>query len=196
VRSARALLTQCMQRLVPVRTLGAVALLGCGNASDTVEGGDPLLFVSAPPPLSDGGGSFLDATSSCQPGGASGGHTFTDLYACYFGPSGVVSCESQTTCHGAAGELGVLGSTVGGAGYLCGPTQNDCYQGMLAGQLVIPGSTADPTQSLLYIVLCKYDPATGMSTGLMPQGCPPGSALLPGDLARIAAWIKEGAPNN
>jgi hypothetical protein len=177
-----------MHRFLPLPTLGAMAFLGCGNAVDTVEGGEPLLTV--PPPPSDGG-SLLDAMSPCQPGGANGGHSWTDLYACYFGPTGVVSCESQTICHGVAGEQGALGSN-----YVCGPTQNDCYQGMLTGGLVTAGSTADPTQSLLYVVLCKYDPATGMATGLMPKNCPPAAWLQPGDVARIAAWIKEGAPNN
>jgi hypothetical protein len=145
-------------------------------------------------PAGDGGApsdaAFLDAPGACQPGGSQGGHTWADLYACYFGPAGVVSCESQSICHGAADQQGARSSD-----YVCGPTQNDCYQGMLAGSLVTMSTTADPTASLLYTVLCK-DPSAGMGPGQMPLGCPPGTWLLPGDLARIGAWIKEGAPNN
>jgi hypothetical protein len=169
--------------------LGATALLGCGNAPDTVKGGDPLLGVA---PLATDSGGLLDASSACQPGGSHGGHTWTDLYACYFGPSGVVSCSSQTTCHGAANQQGGLASK-----YVCGPMQSDCYQGMLEGGLVTPGSTAAPEGSLLYIVLCKDDPSSpGGFTGIMPKNCPPGSRLQAGDLARIGAWVQEGAPSD
>jgi hypothetical protein len=170
--------------------LGALALPGCADVSDTVTGGDPLFSV-APLPMTDASG-FLVSSSPCQPSGGSGGHTFTDLYTCYFGPMGAVSCEAQSTCHGAPDQQGAVSSK-----YVCAPTQGDCYQGMMAGGLITAGSNADPTTSLLYIVLCKADPSSpGGFTGLMPKNCPPGSWLQPGDLARIGSWIKEGAPNN
>jgi hypothetical protein len=190
VRPERALLFPFSMRwLVALPTLGATPLLACADASDKVQGGDPLFDVAK---LGSMDGSVLDAPTACQPGGANGGHSFTDLYACYFGPTGVVSCESQSTCHGAADEQGARSSK-----YVCAPTQGDCYQGMLAGGLIAPGSMADPTMSLLYFVLCKFDPSSpSQFTGQMPKNCPPATWLKPGDLASIGAWIKEGAPNN
>jgi hypothetical protein len=190
VRQPRALFFLSMRWLGPLAALAAVALsalVACGNAPDTVEGGEPLFAQQA---STDNDGGLLDASNPCQPGGANAGHKWSDLYACYFGPTGVVSCESQTTCHGAMGELGAMSSM-----YVCGPTQSNCYSGMVAGGLITPGSTADPTGSLLYIVLCRVD-SNGMMAGLMPKNCPPASWLQPGDMARISAWIMEGAPND
>lgn len=196
MRLERALLFCSMGWPFPLLTLGGAPLFGCVNASDQVQGGDPLFVGTGSLTggdggfVNDGGGGFLDAASACQPGGAHGGHSWTDLYACYFGPTGVVTCESQSNCHGAPNQQGAIASA-----YVCAPTQSDCYQGMLKGGLVSAGSPSDPTQSLLYVILCK-DPSAGMGMGQMPYQCPPSTWLLPGDLARIGAWIKEGAPND
>jgi hypothetical protein len=50
--------------------------------------------------------------------------------------------------------------------------------------------------ALLYTEVCKASGVDPNHPGVMPIGCPTGSQLLPGDLARIVAWIAAGAPNN
>jgi len=78
--------------------------LGC-NASGTTSGGTPL------------------ETDAC--GATHGGHTWTDLYTCYFGPGAKTSCVGQAFCHGGPDMLGALGSPF----YVCGTTRESCYRG-------------------------------------------------------------------
>jgi hypothetical protein len=94
-------------------SLGLLFLLGC-DASGSVSGGELLI---------------VDPCSS-----PSLGHTWTDLYTCYFGPSGKASCTAQGICHGAAGQTGALTS-----GYICGTTKDSCWSGMTQG---LPGCDA------------------------------------------------------
>jgi hypothetical protein len=54
---------------------------------------------------------------------------------------------------------------------------------------LLPASGAPPTTAPIYTILCKTD-----GSGLMPRFCP--VRLQSGDMARIAAWIQEGAPDN
>lgn len=134
------------------------ALSGCGNASGTLQGGDPLM------------------ADPCQPGGANGGNRWQDLYACYFGPTGVVSCEGMADCHGAADQTGSKASL-----FVCNPGADPapCWQSMTSALVMT---------KILLPVLCKS------GGGLMPKNCP--HRLEPGDLARITAWIQAGALNN
>jgi hypothetical protein len=147
-----------------------------GNASD----GGPLDSGSDAPP-DDGG--LLNATTDCQPAGAHGGHRWQDLYACYFGPTGNVSCGSAAGCHSQSSDQGSIASN-----FVCNPTSDACWQS-LTTSIVAPDAASDPTMARLYSVLCKSD-----GSGAMPQGCP--TRLLTGDLARVAAWIQAGAPND
>lgn len=137
---------------------------------------------SAPDGPPDDGGLF-NPTSECQPGGAHGGHRWQDLYACYFGPTGNVSCGATAGCHTQASDQGTKASN-----FLCGPTSSACWQSLSAWLLPTDAATV-PTMTLLYTVLCKSD-----GSGLMPRFCP--VRLWSGDMARIAAWIQEGAANN
>jgi hypothetical protein len=137
--------------------------------------------VDSGPP--DDGGLF-DASADCQPGGARGGHRWQDLYACYFGPTGNVSCGSATGCHSIATDRGALTSH-----FVCNPTSSACWQSLTTAMLLVTDGGIDPTTARLYTVLCKSD-----GSGLMPLDCP--SRLWSGDMARIAAWIQQGAPNN
>jgi hypothetical protein len=132
-------------------------------------------------PPDDGG--LLNAPGDCQPTGVHGGHRWQDLYNCYFGPRGNVACGSAASCHGQSSDPGALASH-----FVCGPTSDACWQS-LTTLTVPPDGGSDPTMARLYAVLCKSD-----GSGIMPQGCP--ERLLTGDLARIAAWIQGGAPND
>jgi hypothetical protein len=62
---------------------------------------------------------------------------------------------------------------------------------MTNGKLVTPGdATKPPEQTSLYIVLRKSD-----GTGIMPKR-PETVVFSPDDMARIATWLRRGAPND
>src|SRR5258708_5562596 len=67
-----------------------IALFGCSDATGHIQGGEQLF--SAPDvdggALDDASGTI--APSFCQEGGTNTGNGWKDLYACYFGPMGVV----------------------------------------------------------------------------------------------------------
>jgi hypothetical protein len=167
--------------------LAGVAPTGCTNATGGVSGGDPLV---------------------ADPCAGQTTHTWTDLYACYFGPMGKASCSAQSFCHGTAGADGTAQS-----GFLCGGSQEACWKGMTAAGSIVPSQgSMKPTQTLLYGSLRKA--LGGSVTGTMP--CNPetthdpdggstitcsadqGStfAFTQSDLDRITAWIEEGAQDN
>lgn len=120
-----------------------------------------------------------DLPPACQPMGANGGSRWQDLYACYFGQTGIANCALNTGCHVTGG---------GGALYwVCDMTSDSCWQGMTT--TIIAGVT-DPADTALYAGLRKLD-----GTGDMPVT--PGTLVFTnGDLARISTWIEGGAPNN
>jgi hypothetical protein len=142
-----------------------------GDAQDSAPDGPP-----------DDGGLF-DASGECEPTGTHGGHRWQDLFACYFGPTGVASCGSTSGCHSQATDPGTRASN-----FLCGSTSTACWQS-LTTWLLPADAASDPTATLLYTILCKSD-----GSGLMPRFCP--IRLWTGDMARIAAWIQAGAPND
>jgi hypothetical protein len=166
--------------------LASVALFGCSDATGSVHGGGALV---------------VDPCDATQ-----GGHRWQDLYTCYFGPTGKANCSSQGFCHGSETQLGSQFSN-----FVCPPTKDGCWQGMVAGSLVPMAADmkTDPTQTILYGSLRKPN-----GTGLMP--CSPVETPLPDggtnitcgssangtyvfttdDLARITAWIQEGAQDN
>jgi hypothetical protein len=122
------------------------------------------------------------------------GVRWQDLYASYFGPTGLASCSQLPgSCHRAGSDLGVPTS-----GFVCGLTSDACWQGMtegLAGHpaLVSPGVT-DATQTPLWVALYKGAPSGGVLSNNMPQNLK--YMFSAGDLARIQAWIQGGAPND
>jgi hypothetical protein len=157
----------------------ALAAVSCSDATGVVRGGEPLVAPGPADPCVDGG------TSS----------TWTDLYTCFFGPTGRASCSSQGTCHGDPSQTGALSS-----GFVCGTSKDECFKGMSDGTYC----------SVNTIPPCPIVPANGTSsfasTGLyrnlakvggggnMPQN---GSYLFTkADLARIAQWITDGAKND
>jgi hypothetical protein len=179
-------------------TLAVTTQFGCTNATGELQGGDPL--VAATPPVTDAGGTssmesdaFAATTSDCLPGGAHGDNTWTDLYTCYFGPTAPASCASQSGCHSAADQAGALGS-----GYVCGTTQQTCWQGMTMSSLsglapiAMPFGGTDPTSATLFSALRKAD-----GTGIDNMPLSPLSYIFQGgDMNRISAWIAGGALNN
>ena len=116
---------------------------------------------------------------ACSNGGPHSGNRWQDLFYCYFGPMGAASCGGQgSACHGTPDGLGVAAS----GGLVCPPVSDPtpCWQkihGTIGG-------------SGLYVTVCKFD----HSSGTMPKGCT--YLFQESDLARIQAWIQQGAPNN
>lgn len=212
-----------------------VAACACGcDATGGEQGGQPL----APDPC--------DATK--------GGHTWTDLYTCYFGPQGKANCSAQAGCH-----VSVNSYAASISGFVCGATKEDCWYGMThpiyvlqqGGAFVTPvttcdagaagldgscpveppeagpdaaaicscypsssnpyppivptGGASDPTANYLWPALhtasasCSRVLCDNMPCGNLGQNCPKGTGaytFTPDDLARISAWIKEGAQDN
>jgi hypothetical protein len=168
-------------------------LSACGDATGLLVGGDPLTTMTpseaGTAPTGEGGIATNQTNPDCIPGGngAHPGNTWSDLYACYFGPSGTDSCAGTgNSCHGNPAAMG-------GSFWNCGMTSDSCYQGMTGyPALMIMSSQSSPTMAHLYNVVCSV---TGQ--GYMPLGCSvPSETLESGDLARIAAWIGAGASEN
>ena len=156
--------------------LAAAALSGCSSATPTVQG-DQLLSVDP-----------------C----ASGGSTWTELYGCYFGPTGKASCSGLGWCHGSP-------SFQGGGAFLCGTSKDECYTAFttFGAQSVVHGwlRPEDPsTCSLPCDMPCNpyppYVPATGTLTGCDPEDGGAMYTFTPEDFARLDDWLGKGAPNN
>jgi hypothetical protein len=170
-----------------------LALLGlpaCSDASGSVQGGE-VLFDAGVPVTPDAGPVAVDDA---------GPHAWTDLYNDFFGAStGAASCAGTPgQCHMLPNDLGS-----GFSGFTCGTTQDSCWMGMTVGNcasalvkpcpIVPSGGSAAPTSTGLHINLHQSD-ATGTITGTMPLGDT--YTFTPADMARIDAWITEGAQNN
>jgi hypothetical protein len=157
---------------------GAVAVVGCGNATPTVQGGDPLRTVDP-----------------CVPDGGNSGNRWQDLYACYFGPTGSASCGSMDGCHGARDQKGTTST-----GFLCAPTSNPtpCWRSLrltsAAGQSPIFPDGGDPKTSLFWLGLRKGGSDATKVFNNMPLNS--SYVFQAEDLARINAWIQAGAPND
>jgi hypothetical protein len=175
---------------VPV-LLAPLIFLACSDATGSLVGGDPI-DTGAPTtttPSGDGGGPTTNVTSAdCMPDGGHAGSTWTDLYACYFGPNAPDSCAGTgTNCHATSASAG------GSFSWVCGATQASCYTGMTSYAPLDPrAGMANPTMNHLYTVLC----GSPSGSGLMPLGCLSGTVMLSDDFTRIEQWIAAGAPNN
>ncbi|HLK37022.1 MAG TPA: hypothetical protein VKU41_09760 [Polyangiaceae bacterium] len=172
---------------------------GCAVASGNVSGGDALF---------DGGagasGSVSTASTDAALADAPGcSPTWTALYADYFGPTGVASCTSLTSCHDNPAAEGTSFS-----GFLCGTTKDSCYQGVTGSSCMnsamvpcpLVTSSGSPTMTGLYIWINKVDPTTGKHTGSMPLNgktiADKGYVFSQSDLKCITDWISQGAQNN
>lgn len=161
-----------------------------GCLGPTPDAGTSTATEAGVLPLDAGGGAMTNnPAADCQPGGMYGSNTWTDLYQCYFGPTGPDSCAGTAgNCHGGAGAAGA-------AYWICGDTSDTCYMGMHGFSLIDPTQgTSDPTTNGLYTTVCEADPNN--NSGFMPLGCPVSAQLYPADMARIAAWIQAGGLEN
>jgi hypothetical protein len=168
---------------VHIRSVAIAVLLlstGCDGATGSVQGGTATL---------------------CAP--SNGGSTWTDLYADYFGPCGRAGCSGQGECHENASSPGVLFS-----GFICGTTQESCWEGMTIGIAPDAGGVypAIVTGGELVSALHKSPPAAQNLNNMPCEAaaaavfaCSPTSssyAFTPADLARISSWIQQGAQDN
>jgi hypothetical protein len=175
--------------------------VGCDSATGELQGGDPFVEAGA------GCATKCDTTP-----------TWTCLYTNCFGPppAGQASCSTgQGVCHNDGTQTGAQVS-----GFVCGNTQQSCWEGMTAGigldaggifcPIVCSGvcpqtGSACPTEPKQQTLLQDIHKAQGGSGQLnnMPCQTPPSCAANSGsytfsadDVARISAWIQAGAPNN
>ena len=177
----------------PFAALAIATTAACTDATGTVQGGELLI------------------TDPCSTDAPS---TWTSLYTCYFGPSGVASCTAQTSCHGASSQLGSQVS-----GFVCGGSKASCWQGMtqqVDGGLFPPivclsalgcsGGVSDPTKTTLWGDLHQSSASNGQLDN-MPCGDPAGTPIpchadtatytfTSDDLARISSWITQGGQDN
>ena len=179
---------------LPVIAAGAVAIQATAcDAPQSFQGGEPL-FDAAPP-------------GQVQPPGCDSGcvtpvpanATWTTLYADLFGPAGIGQCgdatrtgaNGTTSCHHDSGGNGALAS-----GFVCGETEQDCYDGITSsmanflGQQVVVACS--PCGSYLTQVL-RHGDGDGGVVGLMPF-YPENVVFSDDDMARVSAWIAAGAP--
>lgn len=121
-------------------------------------------------------------------GGA--GATWTDLYRDLFGPAAPASCAGSGACHGALEQSGAQASR----GYVCA-TKESCRSSMLSSGtgLIQPGDFAAPEKSKLVTAL-RRESASGGVVGTMPKRST--YVFSRQSIARIEAWIRNGAPND
>jgi hypothetical protein len=158
------------------------------GVDQATDGTDPATDGGTSGNGSDGGGSKTGTDAGSGNGGVDGGGTkgtdagnggvtaptWTEIYAGYFGPSGIGHC-GNSGCH--ASSRG---------GFKCGTTQATCYSGLVAAALV---NTSSPSSSTL------IDPQQSPLSWY--GGNMPGSATTNAKaVSDIDAWVKAGAQNN
>lgn len=179
----------------PVIAAIGVALDACFVGGQPATDAGPTSDAANDTLASDASDAGAEAT--CEPTDA-GDATWTSLYADLFGPASIGQCgaasrtstngTSQTSCHHDSTGSGAVSS-----GFICGDTQESCYQGItspnakfVGQQVVVPCS---PDNSYLMQVL-RHD-----GGGLMPF-YPENAVFSDADMARVRAWIAAGAPDN
>ena len=163
--------------------VAAFTTTACSSATGGVTGGDPI----TPDPCTQTGE----------------GHTFSDLYICYFGPQGRANCSSQSFCHGSPSAFGAIGSA-----FVCGTTKEACWQGMTQAMapIVPSGSSQNPSATALVESLRQGPnqpsamPCNPVQVSATLYTCLATSGgnytFTADDIARIDAWIAEGAEDN
>jgi hypothetical protein len=173
-------------------------LVSCDSATGSVEGGQPLEEA--------GSGCAASCTTA----------TWTCLYANCFGPAGQASCSTaQGVCHNSPSQTGAQIS-----GFVCGETQQSCWEGITKGIAVDAGGffcpivcdgtcpqtgsacPTEPSQQLLVQDIHKAQGGSGQLNNMpcaSPPNCPANTGsytFTADDVANISAWIQQGAPNN
>ena len=178
---------------LPVVAASAVAIHATAcDAPQTVQGGT-LLFDAAPEPAPG-------CDSGCIPQ-APANATWTALYKDLFGPAGIGQCgdatrtgqNGTTSCHHDASGNGAQAS-----GFICGDTQQSCYDGITSPQANFIGTqvvvACSPCGSYLTQVL-RHGDGDGGITGIMPF-YPENVIFSDDDMNRVTAWIAAGAKND
>jgi hypothetical protein len=164
------------------------ATVSACDANQSPTGGDALFDGAVDPGPQDG--QALCITTDA------GDRTWTSLYQDFFGPTGNGQCgaatrtgaNGTTSCHHDGTGNGALAS-----GFICGDTQESCYEGITSPQAVFVGQPVvvpcNPSASYLTQVL-RHDGA-----GIMPY-YPETVVFSDDDMARVSGWISAGAPND
>lgn len=162
------------------------ATASCADATGSLTGGELLLAPA------------VDCT---QTGPACS--TWTYLYGCYFGPTASAhasGCSAQTQCHGSASSTGTSTS-----GFVCGATQDECYQGMKKSTMMflptlVPDGQNNFKATTLYKTLYRDGTDAGSANNNMPVTTFGGPPVMPGftpaEMTCIGGWVSAGAPNN
>lgn len=122
------------------------------------------------------------------------------MYGCYFGPQ-----AANGGCAGANGECHATsaGEGVPKSGFVCGATQDSCWQGVMNAALtLVTPDTKAATGLEAYVYKAGSTP--GPASNNMPLssfGGPPvmnasWKGFTPADLGCISDWAAAGAPNN
>jgi hypothetical protein len=197
--------------------LAAIAIVGTAcNSGDELEPPPPAIPNIPPenPQAADAGAPAQDtdangdagasgdattapdgaSTEADQCPGASPQGQWSDLYRCYFGATGIANCGQSDSCHQTSAGVGTESS-----GFVCGQTADSCWQGMTSSSAsdmspIVPtdGGPSDVTTVTLWSALRK---TSGQGLSDMPNA-PTTVVFTATDMARIAAWIQRGAPND
>jgi hypothetical protein len=172
-----------------------LAAVGCSDATGGVAGGDQI-------------GAIADV--HCSATGAACA-TWSYLYQCYFGPSGIAGCSARGLCHGHSGDQG---AQIGG--FLCGGSKDGCWQGMTHPMpgfaTLVPSTPMRFDQTQLWNVLHKegkpgvpeknnllFDnmPLSGMATQTLSELDSLASyTFTDADKACLEAWWNAGAKDD
>ncbi len=138
----------------------------------------PVLAIALVLAAGCGGGNdgTPDAQTACVPDSTA--PTYTELYTKYFAAGTPGHCATPE-CH--ADPQHIV--------WLCGPTKDSCYAGMVAQGLVSP---SNPLSSLI------ADPTRSPLSWINPRGPMPfdDPKAFPAGRAAILAWINACAMNN
>jgi len=155
------------------------ALLACNAKLDdtAIQGGERRFTPTVPTAPEEDAGE--EGTSAL----------FSDLFRDYFGPTGRASCAGNGACHGTAAEAGSASS-----GFVCGSNASECRTSMLAMPLVLVAPGNVDTSYLVQVIRRRN--AAGVVEGFMPKSPPFSYTFTERGMARIRAWIAEGAQDN
>jgi hypothetical protein len=174
----------------------AVLAMGCGDATTSVIGGQPLFATPV----------------DCTPVASECG-TWAHMYGCYFGPQAASGgcAGAGNNCHAASNGMGAMMS-----GFVCGSNAASCWMGMTTSDNGTNLPNVQPMKivsgtltgwSTLYQALYKVNtrpPSTNGSDN-MPLSGAFGSApvtnanwsgFTPDDITCVQTWINAGAPSN
>ncbi len=178
-----------LRRALYVCPVVAALVIACSDAPQAPTGGALRFDAHFDTPAEPADGACLE--------GSPPNATWTALYADFFGPTGVGACGSASrsngngatsSCHHDSGGSGAVSS-----GFICGDTQESCYQGITSPQASFFGqpvvTPCNPNSSGLVVVLRH-----GVG-GEMPF-YPTSVVFSDGDIARIRTWITAGALDN